>query len=101
MMVARANGDGNGDKEGDGDQPRQHRHWQRKSGGGNNDGEGDGKKDVAAHTMPGERGIIVAMGHGLCVSFWVSGELTKNKVGPKKVQCSLELTQTQGATRTR
>ena len=34
---------------------------------------------------------MVAMGHGLCVSFWVSGEMMKNKVGPKKVQCALEL----------
>ena len=34
---------------------------------------------------------MVAMGHGLCVSFWVRGEMTKNKVGPKKVQCYLEL----------
>jgi hypothetical protein len=33
--------------------------------------------------------MMVAMGHGLCVSFWVSGEMTKNKVGPKKVQCDL------------
>jgi hypothetical protein len=39
---------------------------------------------------PGERGMMVAMGHGLCVSFWVSGEMTKNKVGPKKLQCALE-----------
>jgi hypothetical protein len=31
--------------------------------------------------------VMVAMGHGLCVSFWVRGEMTKNKVGPKKVQC--------------
>ncbi len=34
--------------------------------------------------------MMVAMGLGLCVSFWVSGEMTKNKVGPKKVQCDLE-----------
>jgi hypothetical protein len=86
----KADGDGNGDKEGDGAQPRQHRHWRRKSDGGNNDGEVDGTKDMAAHTTPGERGMMVAMGHGLCVSFWVSGEMTKNKVGPKKVQCALE-----------
>jgi hypothetical protein len=26
---------------------------------------------------PGERGMMVAMGHGLCVSFWVSEEMTK------------------------
>ncbi len=35
--------------------------------------------------------MMVAMGHGLCVSFWVSGEMTINKVGPKKLQCNLEL----------
>ncbi len=35
--------------------------------------------------------MMVAMGHGLCVSFWVSGEMTKTKVGPKKLQCALEL----------
>ena len=35
--------------------------------------------------------MMVVMGHGLCVSFWVSGEMTKNKVGPKKVQWNLEL----------
>ncbi len=35
--------------------------------------------------------MMVAMGHGLCVSFWVNGEMTKNKVGPKKVQCFLEI----------
>jgi hypothetical protein len=83
----KADGDGNGDKEGDGAQPRQHRHWRRKSDGGDNgDGEGDGTKDIAAHTTPGERGMMMVMGHGLCVSYWVSGEMTKNKVGPKKVQ---------------
>ena len=36
--------------------------------------------DMAAHTMPGERGVMVAMGHGLCVSFWVSGEMTKHSL---------------------
>ncbi len=36
--------------------------------------------------------MMVAMGRGLCVSFWVSGEMTKNnKVGPKKLQWNLEL----------
>ncbi len=43
-------------------------------------------------TPPGERGMMVVMGHGLCVSFWVSGEITKNKVGPKKLQWNLEHT---------
>jgi hypothetical protein len=27
----------------------------------------DGVKDTAAHAMTGERGVMVAMGHGLCV----------------------------------
>ncbi len=34
---------------------------------------------------------MVVMGHGLGVSFWVSEEMTKIKVGPKKEQCVLEL----------
>jgi hypothetical protein len=33
--------------------------------------------------------MMVAMGHGLCVSFWESGEMTKNKVRPKKLQYAL------------
>ena len=82
----KADGNGDGDKEGDGDQPRQHRHWRRKSDSSDNgNGEGDGTKDMAAHTTPDNRGMMVMMGHGLCVSLWVSEEMTKNKVGPKKV----------------
>ena len=74
----KGNGDGDGDKEGDGDQPRHSRHWQRKSDGGDNgNGECDGTKDMAACTKPGERGMMVAMGNSLCVSFWWSGEMTK------------------------
>jgi hypothetical protein len=45
---------------------------------------------MAAHATTGERGVMVAMGHGLCVSLCVCGETTKNKVGPKKRQCVLE-----------
>ena len=87
----KGNGDGNGDKEGDGVQPRHSRHWRRKSNNcDNGDGEGDGTKDMVALTMPGERGMMVAMGHGLCVSFWVRGEGRKNKVRPKKLKCALE-----------
>ena len=38
--------------------------WQRKSDGGDNgNGEGDGTKDMATHTTPGERRMMVAMGH--------------------------------------
>ncbi len=29
----------------------------------------DGAKDMAAHATTGERGVMVAMGHGLCVCF--------------------------------
>ncbi len=39
----------------------------------------------------GERGVMVAMGHGLCVSLCVCGEATKNKAGPKKSQHVVEL----------
>ncbi len=61
MMAARAmatgynTGNGNGKRE-----------WQASNGGDNDDGEGDSTKDMAAHTTPGERGMMVAMGH-VCV----------------------------------
>ncbi len=85
----KGDGDGDGNKEGGGNQPQQHRHWQWKSDGGDNgDEEDDGTKDKAAHTMPGEREVMVAMGHGLCVSFWVSKEMTKNKEESKIVNVS-------------
>jgi hypothetical protein len=45
---------------------------------------------MAAHATPGERGMMVVMGHGLCVNLCVCGETTKNKGGPKKSQCVLE-----------
>jgi hypothetical protein len=38
-----------------------------------------GAKDTAACAMTGERGVMVAMGHGLYVCFCVCGETTKNK----------------------
>jgi hypothetical protein len=41
--------------------------------------DGDGARDMAACVTTGERGIMVAMGHGICVCFCVSGETTKNK----------------------
>ncbi len=53
------------------------RGWQWSDDGDNRDGEGNDTKDMAAHTTPGERGMMVAMGYGLCVSFWVSEEMTK------------------------
>ncbi len=61
------------------------------NGGDNGDGDGDNAKDMAAHATTGERGIMVVMGHSLCVSFCVSGETMKNKVGPKKVNASWSL----------
>jgi hypothetical protein len=33
---------------------------------------------------------MVAMGHGLCVSFCVCGETTKKKVGPTTAQLTIE-----------
>jgi hypothetical protein len=53
------------------------RGWQTSDDGNNGNGEGNGTKVMAAHTTHGERGMMVAMGHGLCVSFWVSEEMTK------------------------
>jgi hypothetical protein len=50
--------------------------------GGN---DGDGAKDKVACTMTGERGMMVAMGHGLCVCLCVCGETTKNKEESKIV----------------
>ncbi len=93
----KGDGDGDGNEEGNGNQKQQHgqwqwqRGWQESNGGNNGNGEGGNTKDMAAHTMPGEGGMMVAMGHGLCVSFCVCGETTKNEVGPKKSQCTLEL----------
>jgi hypothetical protein len=92
----KGNGDGDGNKEGNGNQWQQHGQWRQQSewqaSDGSNNGNGDrnGVKDMAAHAMPGERGVMVAIGHGLCVSFCVCGETTKNKGGPKNSQCVLE-----------
>ncbi len=41
------------------------------------DNNGDGAKDMAASASTGERGMMVAIGHGLCVCFGVYGETTK------------------------
>jgi hypothetical protein len=57
--------------------------WASNSGN-NGDGDGDGVKDTAACTKTGERGLMMTMGHGLCVSICVSGEAMKNKAGPEK-----------------
>jgi hypothetical protein len=45
------------------------RGWQAFDGGNN----GGGAKDTAARVTTGERGIMVATGHGLCVCFGVYG----------------------------
>ncbi len=72
-------GNDNGNKEGDGDQRRQHgqqlqqRGWQAFDGGN----DGDSANDTAACTTTGERGVMVAIGHGLCVCFGVCVETTK------------------------
>ncbi len=54
-----------------------HYDWREGDGGG--DGDGDGMRDMATCATTGERGIMVAVGHGFCVCFCVSGETTKNK----------------------
>jgi hypothetical protein len=46
---------------------------------GDGDGDGDGAKDMAACATTGERGVMVAMGHGLCVCFCVCDRPQKMK----------------------
>jgi hypothetical protein len=43
---------------------------------------------MAACVTAGKRGMMVAMGHGLCVCFGVCGETTKNKGESKNVNIS-------------
>jgi hypothetical protein len=57
------------------------RGWRAFNNGNNGNGDGDGAKDTAACAMTGERGVMVAMGHGLCVSFCVFGEAIKIRLG--------------------
>jgi hypothetical protein len=86
-VVGDKKGDGASNKEGDGDRRRQHgqllrqRVWRAFDGSDN----GDGVKDTVACTTAGERGMMVAMGHGLYVCFCVCGETTKNKEESKIV----------------
>jgi hypothetical protein len=80
-VTSNKKGDGNGNKEGDGDRRQQHGQWLWQRGwqafdGGN---DGDGTKDVATCAATGERGMMVATSHGLCVYFGPCGETTKNK----------------------
>ncbi len=53
--------------------------------GGN---DGDSAKDTPTGATTGERGVMVATGHGLCVCFGVCGETTKNKEESKIVYVS-------------
>jgi hypothetical protein len=46
------------------------RGWQAFDGGN----DGDSTKDTAARVTTGERGMMVATGHGLCVCLGVCGE---------------------------
>jgi hypothetical protein len=54
-------------------------------GGNNGNRVQEGARDMAACATTGERGLMVAMGHGFCVCFCVSGETTKNKEESKIV----------------
>jgi hypothetical protein len=49
-------------------------------------------KDTAACVTTGERGMMVAAGHGLCVCFGECGETTKiRKRAKSSMLCTLEL----------
>jgi hypothetical protein len=49
------------------------------------DGDGDGVRDMATCATTGERGIMVAVGHGFCVCFCVSEETTKKNKEESKI----------------
>jgi hypothetical protein len=74
MARATKKGDGYGNEEEHGQWLPQ-RGWRAFDGGN----DGVGAKDTAACATIGERGMMVSMGHGLCVCFGVCGETTKNK----------------------
>jgi hypothetical protein len=80
-------GDGDGNKEGNGNRRGQHGQWlqQRRWRVFDSGNNGDSAKDMAARTTTGKRGVMAAMGHGLCVFFGVCGETTKNKEESKIV----------------
>ncbi len=46
---------------------------------------GMAQRDTPTGATTGERGMMVVMGHGLCVCFGVCGETTKNKEESKIV----------------
>ncbi len=60
------------------------RGWWAFDGGGN----GDGLKDTAACITTGERGMMMARGHGLYVCLGVCRETTKNKEESKIINDS-------------
>jgi hypothetical protein len=65
--------------------------WQAFDGSDNGNGDEDGAKDMAACATTGERGMMVAMGHGLCVclTFWLDLSLTfsrNTKIIPKPTE---------------
>ncbi len=74
-MAGDEKGNGNSKKEGNVDQQRHHgqwpwrRGWQAFEGGNNGYGDEDIAQDKAACTAAGEKGMMLVMGHGLCV-FW-------------------------------
>ncbi len=81
-----------GDEKGNG--KRGYGQWLRQRGWPAFDSgeDGDGAKDTAACITTGERGMMVATGHGLCVYCvclgGVCGETTKNKEESKIVNDS-------------
>ncbi len=83
-------GDGDGNKEGDGDWRQHHGQWPWGRGWRlfDSSNDGDSAKDTAACATTGERGVMLPMGHGLCVCFCVCGETTKNKEERKLVNGS-------------
>ncbi len=80
-VVGNKKGKGAGNKDGNGNQPQQLGQWLQQRGWRvfDSSNNGDGAKDTVTHATIGERGMMVAMGHGLCVCFGVCGETTKNR----------------------
>ncbi len=54
----------------------------------NGSNNGEDMKDTATCATTGKRGVMVAMGHGLCVCYGVCGKTTKNKEESKIVNVS-------------
>jgi hypothetical protein len=77
-----------GDKKGNSKSGYGQSLWQRGWQAFNGGNDGDGMKDTAACVMAGERGMMVATGHDLCVCLGVCGETTKKKEDSKLVNDS-------------